>query len=1033
SWLALSRDYYVGLCGFSRDYSRYWSLVENYLNSLARNYSAGLFVRLQRIEIWRNLENAAEFGYGVLRLDESLFSAESGLLWQEAIWHEVITSFLALIEPNRGIREAVATYKSIEHFISPQEQQDENGYQENILSALNRDSFVLAEPLLNIYQDREFPLSDTGTKWIIGRIIESIKQQPRYQAEQIELEQAAQASGLSEIELVFLALHKTQILINHCERLLEVWQSEAPRNNREIVAVNLQLKVDPVRIRTYFSRKLGDLEQPELGITIEALEMLYKLSEFEILHSLLGVVSRPRLEIMSRIFEVLEAGMMRKTGLPLGYQVEMDRVKAWAASMQIPWDMAALRLPDWVKQALFLLDDPQRGEAAHFKHRNLPGIMGCGIGVYVPDGTLDPDAQQKTISALEEAGKHGAIVRSEIISTADMPVYLVSQRMLPSEIQTVDCPPCLWFDSPERFLVGVVIPQRFSLNDEQMIEAGIYLPLALDFWLAAVSPDLRAQIYNHEIRHWQGAQENIEESEQLCTRLLSLATQNPHSSSAKRMLLISLLASQARLYQIKTGNLILASSRMMNGPRAPVADQATARLAFVQRIEQAQGALNELGILINFLSEVEEVIRFVYPQGNFISERIERQFLSDLSWVCSQRIIEPLLIFAHSMSGIIGIFSAAFEALGIGNLNKNPDILGSLNGLHHTIRQQSDEIGNFTKWLNRKLEGLGVVRSFPFPAGRGCGLGVYTAEGDLDLKAQAETFAALFMAWHLGAVKKLEEFSTSSIPVYSVQQSTGIYDLSHPFCIWYNSPERFLLAVAIPKVTGVRTIGTINPGIYLPAALCNFLQQKAPELLQQIIEHERAHWQGGAENIGEAQDLSRRALKLTTLTREKVDQIIAEILANGRYSRAKDERFVNKLIKSFFLNSHNAILYQRISSALENVRIELYTCSGLEHDGYWQMEGSLERGHTLRIFIDRERAGEHFDAKVMHEVAAAVTATFAQAQSGEIRPTSHETNLEIEKDYEFWTASEWAELSGEWKFPLNYIFGEEAKLELLGQ
>ncbi|MDD5596117.1 MAG: hypothetical protein PHY94_07760, partial [Candidatus Omnitrophica bacterium] len=171
----------------------------------------------------------------------------------------------------------------------------------------------------------------------------------------------------------------------------------------------------------------------------------------------------------------------------------------------------------------------------------------------------------------------------------------------------------------------------------------------------------------------------------------------------------------------------------------------------------------------------------------------------------------------------------------------------------------------------------------------------------------------------------------------------------------------------------------------------------------------------------------------SSLTREKVDRIIAETLASGRYHRAPDEDFVNDLVKSFFLYSPNSDLYRRISIALENVRIELYICSGLPHDGYWQIDGNQERGFTLKIFLDQERTEEHFSAKLMHETAAAITATFVEPASGEIRSTSHGTNLEIEKDYDFWAAAEWGESLGR-PVPLRqYIFNEASTMEISGK
>ncbi|MDD4899588.1 MAG: GDSL-type esterase/lipase family protein, partial [Candidatus Omnitrophica bacterium] len=1779
-WQALPRakGYYVGLSGFSRDHIGYWQRIEEYLNQIAKKYTAGLFVRVQRIEIWRNLDDAANFSLGTLRLDESLFTQEAGLLWQEAIWHEVITGLLGLIEPNRGIREVIATYKSIEHFVAPLEQADEAAYQQNILAALSQGNFSLAAPLMAVYREKAFPFSEPGTRDLLGVIIESINQQPRYQAEQLALRHEAEAAGVDEIELAYQALEKMQILFMNCERLLEVWQQEAPRNNREIIAVNLQLAVNKERVETYLSRKLGDLEQPELGVLIESLEMLYKLSEFEILRSLLGVLSRPRLEIMHRIFQLLKMGMLQGAALPLGYQVAMGRLHGWAASMQLPWDMVALRLPDWVEQALILLNDPERGEAAHFKRekkskreknkeaherqqaqqreavekrarlfgqmrlppasfsnpkpgpassdapftipasseiiaeerilpgpiqeplahyladrarfytsiitvynemaqqnatvdqRMIPGIthlahylytanflreeipaaeqlnfvgqfhfaedfnlhwlvpvaqidddfqrfltilvnivnnrenfsffdslqplagrilaygfteqehiyrailgikadyqlwndaerrseeeqcrrheeylysliggpsdqqrfaiihrlkdktsrhdvrfthdkifgialttscplkcrhcllgfsnrnatispealstavawanaqakhillsggdawirkdlfrqgileseleyltigtsgkwaktledterelawlleinrereelgrrpvtflltvtadafhrdrhlhsgnqmvvdrlptsylanivqlvaekfpsiqislgdalmmpmdthrellqelanrglapvveikdrivvhtstgqrsellteatvrltiegdrvyrfvlvnrtiaiigkavtlphtetltgrahadffaganlqerlreiplslmvqadghiycgeehigrmpygrleneaslfqavdnlehdpflilrwahpllflraaeevlgpfrmgnnpadavsrivqypetrlyltqfaalvlaglheqspavlfrigaeaplytqadllaagiqpdfeaikreceinrnererfnpapfpdidrikpwqrftansereilrrqglevdwetgrpfkrgknepfwelphaMGCGLGVYTPEGNLDEAAQKRTISALQEARRRGAIIQSERLSSSSMPVYLVTQRILPEEIITAANPPCLWFDSPDRFLVSVVIQQRVIINEDEAIEPGIYLTFVLDLWLQAVSHELRGQIYAHEVGHWLGNKENVQEAEHLSRELLSLACARPNLSSAKRILLLSFLSSQVHLYQIKAGNLIFTKEQIMGNQGFAAKDITTAIASFTENIKQIQEAIEELGILVNFLSEFEQALRFIYPEDSFVSDGIERKFLSELSSLCSQRIIGPLLFFAKSVSALMGLIFVILENIPAITASQKSEIQSILKRIDRNIIDQAESIWIFIRWLNRKLESLGVVSSFLPKAGRGCGLGVYTKNGDLDFKAQIKTFAAIIKAQRSGGIERIEELSTASMPVYSVRQggqAREITDSDQLPSLWFDSPQRFLLAVTIPKRVVFRGIGIVESGIYIPIALVNWLQNAAPELLGQITDHEISHWVGASENVLEAEALSRQALDLISgglpLTRERVDQIIAVILANARYIRPADERFVNALVRSFFSHSHNASLYQRIATALENVTIELYICSGLEDDGYWQMESIPENKFILRIFVDRERAGEHFDAKVMHEVAAAITATFAEAESGEIRPTSHETNLEVEDDYAFWTANDWVSLSGTAQPSLNYVFGETAILELSGQ
>ncbi|MDD4899724.1 MAG: hypothetical protein PHG68_03925, partial [Candidatus Omnitrophica bacterium] len=132
-------------------------------------------------------------------------------------------------------------------------------------------------------------------------------------------------------------------------------------------------------------------------------------------------------------------------------------------------------------------------------------------------------------------------------------------------------------------------------------------------------------------------------------------------------------------------------------------------------------------------------------------------------------------------------------------------------------------------------------------------------------------------------------------------------------------------------------------------------------------------------------------------------------------------------VKKFFSRSSRAKLYRRISAALENIDIEIHILSGLTHRGYWQMKQRGGRA-ALQIFVDINHFGE-FMAIAIHEAAAAVTAIFPDPLSGKIRPTSHETNLEIEKDF---IAQE--RYAKHWLMNLLYghWFSLRAKLEILG-
>jgi lipopolysaccharide/colanic/teichoic acid biosynthesis glycosyltransferase len=137
------------------------------------------------------------------------------------------------------------------------------------------------------------------------------------------------------------------------------------------------------------------------------------------------------------------------------------------------------------------------------------------------------------------------------------------------------------------------------------------------------------------------------------------------------------------------------------------------------------------------------------------------------------------------------------------------------------------------------------------------------------------------------------------------------------------------------------------------------------------------------------------------LTRDIVDDNIARaqsLACNENYTVVDFSR-EDQFMKSFFRSRES---YGRITDRLGRMTIMVHVLADLTHTGYWQVYEPYPS--RLDIYIDEKvwasRSGK---AKAIHEIAAAITATYPGPYSKEIRPTSHETNEEIEEDYKVWS------------------------------
>ncbi len=163
------------------------------------------------------------------------------------------------------------------------------------------------------------------------------------------------------------------------------------------------------------------------------------------------------------------------------------------------------------------------------------------------------------------------------------------------------------------------------------------------------------------------------------------------------------------------------------------------------------------------------------------------------------------------------------------------------------------------------------------------------------------------------------------------------------------------------------------------------------------------------------------------LTRAKVDALIKTTL------EAKQEHVILsngcseiKTIKKFFgvgsslleSDSVRLMYYERIAKSLRtDVVIEIHLLDGLPHRGYWQV-GKSGGLFKIKIFV---KNGEDILSVAVHEISAAVSASFLCCNNNQIMPISHKTNLLVEEDFKrylgiqsFYPFPDWAldEISG---------------------
>ncbi|MCF7917307.1 MAG: sugar transferase, partial [Candidatus Omnitrophica bacterium] len=183
------------------------------------------------------------------------------------------------------------------------------------------------------------------------------------------------------------------------------------------------------------------------------------------------------------------------------------------------------------------------------------------------------------------------------------------------------------------------------------------------------------------------------------------------------------------------------------------------------------------------------------------------------------------------------------------------------------------------------------------------------------------------------------------------------------------------------------------------------------------------------------QDLSASGNK--GLSRSKVNKIIAKALEKEPNHLILDglSEEVN-FIRMFFgigqasLDSIRNLRYERIANALENIGIEIHVLRGIPHRGYWRFR---KQNRILQIFV---QSSENIKQTAVHEIAAAVTAKFKffdhYLGKEVLRPTSHETNLEIEEDFKFWLEFLGYNVSGVEEVQTQHQFSQRALDEILG-
>ncbi|MBU1995772.1 MAG: 4-alpha-glucanotransferase [Candidatus Omnitrophica bacterium] len=182
-----------------------------------------------------------------------------------------------------------------------------------------------------------------------------------------------------------------------------------------------------------------------------------------------------------------------------------------------------------------------------------------------------------------------------------------------------------------------------------------------------------------------------------------------------------------------------------------------------------------------------------------------------------------------------------------------------------------------------------------------------------------------------------------------------------------------------------------------------------------LREREKAGWGTGrkraeklVQDIREAKDknVDLSGSGESDLTRGEVDYFIEKSLRNEPEHRVLDDSSEAAILaRTFFgvgkneMTSLIASLYSRIAIPLSRVSLEIHVLETLPYRGTWQV--IEEDGETiLKIFVKDRSIG--LNDVVVHEIAAAITATFKDPKRGDLRPTSHNTNLEIESHYGFW-------------------------------
>ncbi|MCQ9208011.1 MAG: alpha-amylase family glycosyl hydrolase, partial [Omnitrophica bacterium] len=369
----VSGGYEVRIYGFPEKYRGYSARIEDYLTKIANMYSPGFLLNLQTIEVWRDLPSAADFGSGTVRLDEGLFKTSSEALLQENIWHEMKTSLLNLIEPNRGIREVVATVESVRNFSSPrssgeerfsqaQEKQNREVYQSAVLAALGNGKYRLESYLLDIYKRKVVALDKQSERKLIGKVIRSIIRQARYKAEQELLRGDSRIQARGSINVIREVLTRLAILEMNSDILFYIWQEPEVNqwsNVLEILALD-KGQADEL-LRAYIQR--GEIELHKhisvIGdrkVVADALLKLMQFKERQLIEQIKDALEFEELREMDAVFR----------GVKEAPSLVFDRAMAKVEAVSRAKDVRgySLRLAFWVRAALRLKIFPLEPEAS---------------------------------------------------------------------------------------------------------------------------------------------------------------------------------------------------------------------------------------------------------------------------------------------------------------------------------------------------------------------------------------------------------------------------------------------------------------------------------------------------------------------------------------------------------------------------------------------------------------------------------------------------------------------------------------------